>query len=75
MLNLNLTQSGIVTTEYETELKFIHESTTLYTATAGKKTKESKNSIGNNNELFQVTPEIAYGHKGHLAGWNTLPKL
>ena len=58
MLNLNLTQSGIVTTEYETELKFIHESTTLYTATAGKKTKESKNSVGNNNKLFQVTPEI-----------------
>ena len=75
MLNLLLDPTGIVTTEYETELKFIHESTTLYTATAGKKTKESKNSIGNNNELFQVYPEIVYGSKGHLAGCNTLPKL
>ena len=54
MLNLLLDPTGIVTTEYETELKFIHRSTTLNTDTAGKKTKESKNSIGNNNELFQV---------------------
>ena len=69
MLNLNLTQSGIVTTEDETELKFIHESTTLYTATAGKKTKESKNSVGNNNKLFQVTPEIENRFTGQKVIW------
>ena len=69
MLNLNLTLSGIVTTVDETELNFIHESATLYTAMAGKETKEYKNSVGNNNKLFQVTPEIENRFTGQKVIW------
>ena len=69
MLNLNLTLSVIVTTVDETELNFIHESATLYTAMAGKDTKEYNNSVGNTINYFQVTPEIENRFTGQKVIW------
>ena len=69
MLNLNLTLSGIVTTVDETELNFIHESATLYTAMAGKDTKEYNNSVGNTINYFQMTPEIENRFTGQKVIW------
>ena len=64
-----MTLTGIVTTVDETELIFIHETSTLYTANPGKDTKDYNNSVGNTINYFQMTPEIENRFTGQKVIW------